>query len=368
MFKLNWYEKWAKDNPKDVWGPAFLIGSVGGAVVVAALLVAWGQPLPTESLQTGPRGTGLSVVKFESEALPIEEWQEAYYTEPPYEVGEDEPLAGEIYENVQVLGDLSDGNFNRLMAAITEWVSPEQGCAYCHGEDGNFASDDMYTKVVSRRMIQMTMHINENWGIHVGEAADGGPGVNCYTCHRGQNVPNGIWFDIMPVNDAVAGWAAAQNRATSQSQFTSLPSDALQSYLADYEVIAVHDLESRVPNEGTASIQDTERTYSLMNYFSNSLAVNCTYCHNSRAFYDYDQVTPQHATAQLGIAMVQELNIDYLIPLEDEYPPERLGPVNADAPKAACMTCHQGAPKPLGGINMISDWPELATSGPPVYE
>ncbi len=368
MFKLNWYDKWAKDNPKDVWGPAFLIGTVGGAVVVAALLVAWGQPLPTESLQTGPRGNGLAVTKFEGEALPIELWQEAYYTEEPYEIGEDEPLAGEIYENVQVLGDLSDGNFNRLMAAITEWVSPEQGCAYCHGEDGNFASDDMYTKVVSRRMIQMTMHINENWGIHVGEAAEGGPGVNCYTCHRGQNVPNGIWFDIMPVNDAVEGWAANQNRATSQSQFTSLPSDALQSYLADYEVIAVHDLASRVPNEGTASIQDTERTYSLMNYFSNSLAVNCTYCHNSRAFYDYDQVTPQHGTAQLGIAMVQELNIDYLIPLEDEYPPERLGPVHADAPKAACMTCHQGAPKPLGGLDMISDWPELATSGPPVYE
>jgi photosynthetic reaction center cytochrome c subunit len=42
----------------------------------------------------------------------------------------------DIYQNVQVLGDLSAGEFNRLMAAITAWVSPEEGCTYCHGNDG----------------------------------------------------------------------------------------------------------------------------------------------------------------------------------------------------------------------------------------
>ncbi|RED12917.1 photosynthetic reaction center cytochrome PufC [Pontivivens insulae] len=369
MFNFKWYNKWVEDNPTNVFGPAIVIGVVGAGVFAAALIVTWGNPIPTETQQTGPRGTGMGVVEFVSDIEAGEATPEmvAYFSEEPYEVFEDEPLAGDIYENVQVLGNVPDGNFNRLMAAMTEWVSPEQGCAYCHGEEGNFASDEYYPKVVARRMIQMTQSINENWNIHVGEEV----GVNCYTCHRGQNVPEGIWFDLTPINEVVEGWAAVQNRATSLSGSTSLPSDALSVFLADYGVIAVHDLEPRVsgtPGVEVASIQDTERTYSLMNYFSNSLGVNCTFCHNTNAFYDYDQVTPQHGTAQLGIAMVQELNLDYLIPLADVYPAERLGPVHADAPKAACRTCHLGQQQPLGGMDMVSDWPELASSEAPVYE
>jgi photosynthetic reaction center cytochrome c subunit len=39
--------------------------------------------------------------------------------------------------------------FNLFMASITEWVSPEQGCAYCHNEE-NLASDELYTPRLSR--------------------------------------------------------------------------------------------------------------------------------------------------------------------------------------------------------------------------
>ena len=60
---------------------------------------------------------------------------------------------------MQVLGDLSVAEFTRTMASITEWVSPEEGCNYCHIPE-NLASDDIYTKVVSRRMLQMTQDIN----------------------------------------------------------------------------------------------------------------------------------------------------------------------------------------------------------------
>ena len=151
-----------------------------------------------------------------------------------------------------------------------------------------------------------------------------------------------------------------------------MPSDALETYLVDYGRIGVHDLDSRVEGNPSdpdvATIQDTERTYALMNYFANSLGVNCVFCHNSRAFYDPEQVTPQWGTASLGISMVQELNNDYLIPLEAEYPAERLGPVYQDAPKAACATCHKGYQQPLQGTNVIGDWPELATTDAPVYE
>ena len=370
-----WFNDWNRENPTDVFGPGILVGAIGGAVLFAVLIVVYGQPAKTISMQTGPRGTGMSVTEFAAAVVKPDPTIEAYYTEEPYVPEGGEPLAKDIYENVEVLGDLTEDNFNRLMNAMTQWVSPEQGCAYCHG-DGDletYGADDLYTKVVSRRMIQMTQAINDGWYDHVN--ANKEVGVNCYTCHRGENVPSEIWFRIAPVNEATAGWAAVQNRATSISQSTSLPSDALENYLLEDNQIVVHDLESRVAggpasdDELLPSLQDTERTYSLMNYFSNSLGVNCVFCHNSRAFYAAaGEVTPQWSTASLGILMVQELNNDYLVPLQDVYPPERLGPVYADAPKAACKTCHKGYQQPLQGMNMIADWPELAASGPPEYE
>ena len=368
-----WFDDWNAKNPTDVFGPAILIGALGGAVVAAALLVSWGQPFATDSLQTGPRGTGMSRPEFKADLATPDPTIEEFVAldQEPWVPEGGEPLAKDIYQNVQVLGELTEDNFNRVMTAMTSWVAPEEGCAYCHGDVDieEYGSDDLYTKVVARRMIEMTQNINENWDGHVN--ANKQVGVTCYTCHRGQNVPDNIWFQLGPVNEAMAGWSAVQNRVTVQSQYTSLPSSALEAYLLNYETIAVHDLESHVaeyPADGIQTWQHTERTFSLMNYFSNSLGVNCVFCHNSRAFYDPAEVTPQWGTASLGIAMVQELNNDYLVPLKDTYPPERLGPVFADAPKAACKTCHQGYQQPLQGTNTIANWPELATSGAPVYE
>jgi photosynthetic reaction center cytochrome c subunit len=368
----NWFNKWNRDNPTNIYGPAILVGAVGGAVVVAILLVTWGQPYATTSLQTGPRGTGMSVPEFNVQITRPDPTLDLYYSEPPYVPEGGETLASEEYQNVQVLGDLTVDNFNRLMGAITQWVAPEQGCTYCHGDGdlSTYGEDNLYTKVVSRRMIQMTQAINDDWSGHVN--AVGEVGVNCYTCHRGQNVPSEIWFNITPVVETMEGWSAVQNRATSLSQSTSLPSNALEVYLTDPDsMVNVHDLESRVSGvpgitDGVQTIQKTEMTYSLMNYFSNSLGVNCVFCHNSRAFYDPAQYTPQWATAQLGRQMVIDLNTTYLIPLRDTYPPERLGP-QGDAPKAACKTCHKGYQRPLQGMNVIADWPELASSDPPEY-
>ncbi|MHA7874932.1 photosynthetic reaction center cytochrome PufC [Roseivivax sp.] len=370
---LGWFKNWNKDNPTDIYGPAILVGTVGVAVAVAAVLVTVGQPAATKSLQTGPRGTGMSVPEFVSEVESPDPTIEAYFSQEPIPPASEDALAGDLYENVQVLGGVTDANFTRLMNAMTQWVAPEQGCAYCHANanEGNYADDDLYTKVVSRRMIQMTQNINEFWAGHVN--ANEEVGVNCYTCHRGQNVPSEIWFKLTPLGDTMEGWGAVQNRVTPVSQFTSLPSDALEKYLLDGEMIGVHNYESHVDEgpeeEGVRSWQDAERTYSLMNYVSNSLGVNCVFCHNSRAFNDGAQVTPQWATESLGIQMVLEMNQDYLVPLEETYPENRLGPLHGDAPKAACKTCHKGYQQPLQGMNVIADWPELATtSGDYVYD
>lgn len=358
MSDLKWFSQWNRENPRDVFGPAYLAGAVGVAVLGATFLVVWGYPFHPAAIQTGPRGLGMEVAKFPAADPTIAD----FYTEPAIKPEGGEQLAKDVYENVQVLGDLTEDNFNRLMNAMTAWVAPEQSCAFCHGEEGDFASDALYTKVIARRMIEMTREINSSWSDHVAPA-----GVTCYTCHRGQNVPSHVWFDITPLNKTMSGWAANQNQATSLSQSTSLPSDALQKYLVEYEPIRVTDTAPRVANAGTASIQQTERTFSLMNYFSNALDVNCTFCHNTRAFGEIDQSTPQQQQALLGIGMLLELNNDYLLPLAPSLPASQLGPLHADGPKAGCATCHKGHSKPLGGLETLHDWPELAADGTPAY-
>ncbi|MCH2093854.1 MAG: photosynthetic reaction center cytochrome PufC [Rhodobacteraceae bacterium] len=345
--KPDWYEEWAKANPIRSSGPLVLLCTVGVAIIVAVGIILMANPWQTSTLQTGPRGLALGVIKIDANRTEDPTIAGYSSSEPIIPTG-GEVLARDAYENAEEsLGHLTKDNYDRLVTAMRSWT----------GIEDLFAGEENYQTVVARMMIQMTQNINEGYEEHVG-----GAGVNCYTCHRGQPVPSGIWFNNVPVNSNVSGWAAAQNRATMNSEYTSLPSDALEKYLNDYNVIRVHDLESRVDNEGTATIQDTERTYSLMNHFSNSLNVNCTFCHNTRAFYDLEQSAPQLNQAQLAIGMIQEINLDYLTQIEDVLPPHRLGPMHGDVPKVACLTCHKGYSKPLNGLDMVSDWPELTTT------
>lgn len=358
-----WFERWNRQNPTDIYRPAFLVGGVGGAVVVVVALVTLGQPYATDSLQTGPRGTGMSVPEFTADLATPDPGIAAFLatTSSPVPPAGGEQTAGAARENVPPgLGDLTVDNYDRLLAAMRAWT----GIPNLFDDPGN------YQTAVGHVMITMTQNLNENWDGHVN--ANKQVGVTCYTCHRGQPVPSDIWFKQTPVVKAAAGWSAVQNRVTPLSSYTSLPSDALEAYLLNYETIGVHDLESRaagVPGQdGYPGIQHAERTYAFMNYIANSLGVNCTFCHNTRAFYDGGQVTLQWGTEMLGIQMVQELNEEYMVPLGALLPEERLGPVHGDAPKAACRTCHKGYQQPLQGTNVIADWPELATtSGAPVY-
>ena len=199
--------------------------------------------------------------------------------QPPAEPYADEPRASQVYENVQVLGDLSEGEFLRVMNAITEWVSPQEGCLYCHGE--NLASDDIYTKVVARRMIQMTRAINTDWTAHVQQT-----GVTCYTCHRGNPVPLQVWSED-PGPRTAGGMSArrnGQNGANPVSGLSSLPYDPFSALLRnpdDIRVISKAALPVRGQQGLGATIQETEKTYGLMIHMSEALGVNCTFCHNS---------------------------------------------------------------------------------------
>ncbi|HEX8416792.1 MAG TPA: photosynthetic reaction center cytochrome PufC, partial [Methylobacterium sp.] len=160
--------------------------TVVGATIALFLTIAmfgtagWTRP-PLVSTQNGFRGTAMGQVENRSDAAEVKAANVAPAPADPVEPGGE--LAGQSYQNVKVLGNISTEQFNRLMVSMTEWVSPEQGCAYCHNVE-NMADDSLYQKRVARRMLQMTQHINSAWkGNHVGNA-----GVTCYTCHRGQPV------------------------------------------------------------------------------------------------------------------------------------------------------------------------------------
>ncbi len=324
------------------------------AVAASLLVLAACERPPIETTQVGYRGTAMVDVQNPRAPAPEIGYPAAL---PP--ASSDGPKAGEIYQNVQVLGDLSVGEFTRLMTAITAWVSPEQGCNYCHNP-ANLASDDIYTKVVSRRMIQMTQYVNAEWSDHVG-----GNGVNCYTCHAGNNVPEYIWFeegDSSFGNRYFVGWRDGQNRPSAAVAYATLPSEPFSRFLASPDQGAVR-LASPGPFAKTAgpTTKESEWTYALMMHYSSALGVNCTYCHTSASFQNWEQSTPARMTAWYGQSMVRALNADYLTPLGPVYPDNRLGPHVGDAPKAYCLTCHQGQKKPFGGADAVSAYPSLAT-------
>lgn len=293
------------------------------AALLALAIVGCGDFPPIEESQTGFRGTAMMMVEDAGELEETVDSVAAAIPElpPPPEAGEPAPPG--TWQNVQVLNDVSEEEFFWLMNAMTQWVSPEQGCAYCHvrTEQGNLnlVSDDIYTKVVSRRMIQMTRYINDEWPSHVQE-----DGINCYSCHRGNPVPPvGNWY------------------------FTD--ADQIERYYLDRPDARVQDMAAlATETDNRSSVKQTEWTYALMIQMSGAVGANCTYCHQSSRFGDWEESTAARVTALRGARMTRELNMDWLVPLQDEWPPVRLGP-KGDGPKLQCASCHQGAYLPLYG-------------------
>jgi photosynthetic reaction center cytochrome c subunit len=333
-----------------------VVGAIFGSLLLIGFLVTvgWERP-PMDVTQQGYRGLGMEDVtnpRTESMKMAMNAALEAPYDVSPG--GTPVSQIRDVYKNVQVLGDLNEDQFNRLMLVITEWVSPDQGCAYCHNE-ANMASDEKYTKTVSRGMLEMTMALNKDWGDHVKET-----GVTCYTCHRGNPVPVNVW-STNPGPKQAGGWAAnrnGQNMATASNGSTSLPFDPFTNLLAGDGMISVNSMGA-LPSGSDRNTQDAEQTYGLMMHFSSSLGVNCTHCHNSRAFWDWDQSPPTRLQAQAGIGMVREINSKYIEPLAGILPDDREGSLG-DVLKANCATCHQGVNKPLYGAPMAKDYPALS--------
>jgi photosynthetic reaction center cytochrome c subunit len=330
---------------------AIRIGAVVVGLAVAAVMFGQAEIPPMKSIQRGFRGTAMDEI-YNPRTVAKELEANKIPASLPY-MGTAGPKAGAIYKNVQVLKGVSVGEFTRLMASMTTWVAPAQGCAYCH-DVNNMAADTLYTKVVARRMIQMVQHINSDWKQHVAET-----GVTCYTCHRGNPVPLNVFYNN-PGPTQAGGFAqapAGKNHPTAAINNSSLPFDPFTPFLEHDADIRIAS-QTALPTGDRSSIKQTDWTYALMIHFSQSLGVNCTYCHNSRSFTDWSQSTPQRVTAWYGIRMVRDQNVNYLDPLASVFPAARKGP-EGDPAKVNCATCHQGVYKPLFGVSMAKDFPEL---------
>ena len=299
------------------------------ALVAGVLLLAACERPPVDMVQRGFRGTGMDQVYNPRTIARQASVNVAPEDSPAADANG--PKASAVFKNVKVAGDLSVGEFTRLMASMTAWVAPAQGCAYCHKAGEDFSSDSLYTKVVARRMLEMTRHINADWSNHVAAT-----GVTCYTCHRGQPVPAKVWSMPVPQKQAsgMVGDNAGQNVAAESVAWTALPYDPYTPYLSQ-----------------AADVR-------IMMHMSQALGVNCTYCHNSRSFADWEGSTPQRVTAWHGIRMARDINTQYMDGLTRVFPANRLGPMG-DVLKVNCDTCHQGAYKPLYGAGLLKNHPEL---------
>jgi len=327
-----------------------LVGITAGTLIGISILLRMEHP-PIVGVQRGFRGTGLDQIYDPNTLAELAAASKAPRSLPPASAAG--VKAATAYKNVKVLGNLSVGQFTRLMVSITGWVAPKQGCSYCHNV-ANMADDGLYTKIVARRMIQMVQNINGNWQSHVQKV-----GVTCYTCHGGNPVPKNVWFNN-PGPEAATGQVESQTgfgHPTQAINYTSLPYDPFTPYLEGKHDIRVQ-AETALPTDDMHSIKETEWTYALMVHFSQSLGVNCTYCHNSRSFGDWSQSSPARVTAWYGIRMVRDINNAYLDALGPVFPAYRKGPLG-DSAKVNCATCHQGVYKPLFGVSMVTTFPEL---------
>ncbi|WP_342165342.1 photosynthetic reaction center cytochrome PufC [Methylobacterium sp. SD21] len=329
-------------------GPPILAVGLVCAGLFTLFVPTWN--LPTKGTQTGPNGP--SLVQYAPTGSPLFQTRNGPPPANPPLIEDTRP-ATEAYKNVTVLTDLNAGQFMQLQQAITNWVAPQQGCDFCHA-GADFASDAKPTKAAARDMIKMVRHLNADWTEHVGAA-----GVTCWSCHRGQPVPAEIWFSRPP---------HPQGAHMDKPENWNESGDSVRQFFpnAGYELYLLQDTPglaqsyTALPNGQVADQVVVKRLYEVMMQMSAGMGVNCTYCHNSRAFYDWGQSLPARWTGYSGIQMVRDINRNVLLPLAVRMPqtretaddphtivlPDRMrGPQEGNG-FVLCGTCHYGLPKP----------------------
>jgi photosynthetic reaction center cytochrome c subunit len=346
-------------------GPILL--AVGAVLFLAFIFLVPQWRLPGKGTQLGANAS--SMVQFDP--TPVE--AAVQNQRPPVlpVVADDPRPATTAFKNVKVLTDVNAGDFMRLQNAMTAWVSPKQGCGFCHaGTD--YASDAKPAKQAARLMLAMTRHINTTFKDHVGSG-----GVTCYSCHRGQPVPSEVWYQSPPDpgHPMIDKQEDYDERATTVRTF--FPNEGFEEYLLQ-DTPGLAQSYTALPSKETSSQIEMKRLYEMMMQMSDGIGVNCGYCHNSRAFFDWRQSTPARWTGYSGLTLTRDINRNFILKLgqivpenqtrvgDTRYislPPRDRGPQIGNG-LADCATCHHGAPKPLAGLDLIRGFPALAGPDP----
>lgn len=144
-------------------------------------------------------------------------------------------LAQDVYKNIQVLKGVPASQLLPTM----EFVSSSLGvsCDFCHSE-GHFEQDDKKTKQTARKMMQMTLSLNQS--SFANQRA-----VTCFSCHRGAADPVST-----PPTDAAAPVVASALFAASESSAAG-PLPTVSQLLENYVTalggpIAIAAVHSRV--------------------------------------------------------------------------------------------------------------------------
>jgi photosynthetic reaction center cytochrome c subunit len=325
---------------------------------------------PVAGHQLGYRAS--SMIQFDQTApaaftfdKPPASFDATHYGVDPAALNDTRPAAA-VYKGLKVTTGGTAGQFMALQVAITNWVAPLQGCAFCH-QGNDWASDAKPQKQAARVMTQMVQTLNTDWRGHVGDA-----GVTCYTCHRGQNVPAAVWYPraVKPPKPFVAKQEDWLQSATTVRDF--FPDAGFSEYLLQ-DTPGHSQSYTALPTTGPVESVVVKRLYEVMMQMSDGIGVNCGYCHNSRAFFDWGQSTPARWAGLQGIHMTQAINNDFLLPLGAAMPQLReihhngrlpitpaaeANPQNGNA-LATCQTCHYQQPKPLAGLNLAAGYPAL---------
>lgn len=101
--------------------------------------------------------------------------------------GEKQPLAEEVFKNVQLLKGIPVSEFMETMGFFS--ASLGLNCVYCHVpeslQDWSKFAEDVPRKRMARTMIQMVNNLNKN-------NFGGRPVVTCYSCHHGNPRPKAV--------------------------------------------------------------------------------------------------------------------------------------------------------------------------------
>ncbi|NBR12711.1 MAG: photosynthetic reaction center cytochrome c subunit, partial [Alphaproteobacteria bacterium] len=98
------------------------IGIIAGTLLTIAMMLSWERP-PMASTQIGPRGLGMVEINNPRMEAKLQKANVAPEADPPVKLSGVKVKDSKDYQNVKVLGDLDVEEFNRLMGAITNWVS-----------------------------------------------------------------------------------------------------------------------------------------------------------------------------------------------------------------------------------------------------